>query len=140
MTTPDFDAIDQILFSPGAPFEISTEEVLGEKMPVFKQRKRSLRELLQSTEAVSDKEYIVHGDRRITYGEHLRLVASTAQALRERYGVEPGDRVAIFSENRPEWIVAYWATVSLGAVATALNGWWTPDEASYESSRRNRNC
>ena len=131
MTTPDFDAIDQMLFSPGAPFEITTEEVLGEKMSVFKQRKRSLRELLESTSAHADDEYIVHGDRRITYGEHLRLVASTAQALKDRYGVGHGDRVAIFSENRPEWIIVYWATVSLGAIATALNGWWTRDEAAY---------
>jgi steroid-24-oyl-CoA synthetase len=131
MTTPDFEAIDKILFAPGAPFEIVIEEVLGEKMPVFKERKRSLRELLAATEAFAEKEYIVHGERRITYGEHLRLVASTAAALAERYGVGHGDRVALFSENRPEWIIAYWATVSLGAVAVALNGWWTPDEAIY---------
>ena len=64
MTTPDFDAIDQMLFSPGAPFETTTEEVLGEKMSVFKHRKRSLRELLESTSAHADDEYIVHGDRR----------------------------------------------------------------------------
>ncbi len=131
MTAPDFDAINQILHSPGAPFEITTEEVLGEKMPVFTHRKRSLRELLESTKAHADDEYIVHGDRRITYGEHLRLVASTAQALRDRFGVGHGDRVAIFSENRPEWIIVYWATVSLGAIATALNGWWTQDETLY---------
>jgi acyl-CoA synthetase (AMP-forming)/AMP-acid ligase II len=131
MKTPDFDAIDQMLFSPGAPFETTIEDVLGEKMSVFKHRKRSLRELLESTSTHADDEYIVHGDRRITYGEHLRLVASTAQALADRYGVGRGDRVAIFSENRPEWIIVYWATVSLGAIATALNGWWTQDEAIY---------
>lgn len=131
MPTPDFDAIDKMLYAPGAPFEIVVEEVLGEKLPVFKQRKRSLRELLAATEAFGDNEYIVHGERRITYAEHLRLVASTAQSLRDNFGVGHGDRVAIFAENRPEWIITYWATVSLGAVATALNGWWTPDEAIY---------
>jgi long-chain acyl-CoA synthetase len=131
MQTPDFDAVNQILYSPGAPFEITSEEVLGEKLPVFKNRHRSLREMLEATAEHADDEYIVHGDRRITYGEHLRLVASTTQALSDRYGVGPGDRVAIFSENRPEWIVVYWATVSLGAIATAINGWWTQDEAVY---------
>lgn len=131
MPVPDFDAIDKMLYAPGAPFEIVYEEVLGEKMPVFKDRKRSLRELLQSTEEFAERDYIVHGDRRITYAEHLRLVASTARALSERYDVGHGDRVAIFSENRPEWIILYWATVSLGAIATALNGWWTTDEAIY---------
>ncbi len=131
MSTPDFDAIDRMLFSPAAPFEIVTEEVLGEKMQVFKKRKRSLRELLAASSAFGDDEYIIHGDRRITYREHLRLVASTARALKERYGVGHGDRVAIFSENRPEWIIVYWATVSLGAIASALNGWWTQDEAVF---------
>ncbi len=135
MSTPDFEAIDRMLFAPGAPFAVVVEEVLGEKLPVFETRKRSLRELLEATSAFADGEYIVHGDRRITYGEHLRLVASTAEALRERYGVGPGDRVAIFAENRPEWIIAYWATVSLGAIATALNGWWTRDETLYGLER-----
>ena len=51
--------------------------------------------------------------------------------MQERFGIEPGDRVAIFAENRPEWIIAYWAAVSLGAVVAALNGWWTRDEALY---------
>jgi acyl-CoA synthetase (AMP-forming)/AMP-acid ligase II len=131
MTAPDFDAIDLSLFGPEAPFEIVAEEVLGEKMQVFKQRKRSLRELLAQSSAFGDDEYIVHGERRITYREHLRLVASTARALAERYGVGHGDRVAIFSENCPEWIIVYWATVSLGAIASALNGWWTQDEALF---------
>lgn len=131
LSKADFAAIDQMLFSAGAPFEIVTEEVLGEKMPVFKQRKRSLRELLETTSNFGDKEYIVHGDRRITYAEHLRLVASTARALQERYGVGHGDRVGLFAENLPEWIILYWATVSLGGIATALNGWWTQDEALY---------
>ncbi|MBW2423611.1 MAG: acyl--CoA ligase [Deltaproteobacteria bacterium] len=129
--TPDLTAIDTMLFGPGGPFEIVPEEVLGEELSVFKERKRSLRELLAASAAFGDQEYIVHGDRRIGYAEHLRLVASTARALQERYGIGPGDRVALFSENRPEWIILFWASVSLGAIATALNGWWTRDEAIY---------
>ena len=43
-------------------------------------------------------------------------------ALREKFDVGPGDRVAILAENRPEWIVTWWATVSLGAVAAARAG------------------
>ena len=42
----------------------------------------------------------------------MRAVASVAQALRERYGVEKGDRVAILAANCPEWIVSFWAAVS----------------------------
>jgi acyl-CoA synthetase (AMP-forming)/AMP-acid ligase II len=122
------DEIDARLTGPGGPFEIAREEVLGERMPVFRSRRRSLREMLAASAALSGREYVVHGDRRISYAEHLRLVASTARALRELYGVRPGDRVAILAENCPEWIVAFWATASLGASVAALNGWWTADE------------
>jgi long-chain acyl-CoA synthetase len=128
---PSLDEIDARLTAPGAPFEIIEEEVFGQRMAVFKSRKRSLRELLEASGVHGDKEYIVHGERRLSYAQHLRLVASTAAALSERYGVKKGDRVAILAENWPEWIVAYWATVSLGGVVAALNGWWTGDEIAY---------
>jgi acyl-CoA synthetase (AMP-forming)/AMP-acid ligase II len=55
-------------------------------------------------------------------------VASLAGALRDRYGIGHGDRVAILAANGPEWIQAFWATVSLGAVCVGLNGWWVRDE------------
>ncbi len=127
----DMQEIDARLTAPGAPFEIVEEEVLGERMRVFRNRRRSLRELLAASEALGDREYVVHGDRRISYGEHVRLVASTARALRDLYGVRPGDRVAILAANCPEWVVAFWASVSLGASVAALNGWWTADEILY---------
>ena len=73
------------------------------------------------------------------------MVASVAAALRDRYGVGPGDRVAILAANCPEWIVTFWATVSLGAIAVGLNGWWVGPEIRYgiedsdpEGARRRR--
>ena len=33
--------------------------------------------------------------------------------------------------NYPEWIIAYWAVVSMGAVVVGLNAWWTPAEMAY---------
>ena len=50
------------------------------------------------------------------YAETADKVASLARALAAR-GVEVGDRVAIVSENRPEWFVADCAIMTLGAVA-----------------------
>ena len=54
-----------------------------------------------------------------------------AAAFADRYGIGKGDRVAILGANSPEWIVAFWATISLGAVAIAMNGWWAGDEIRY---------
>src|SRR5690606_34406290 len=122
-----YEEIQAQLTGPGGPFEIGWEDVLGERMRVLKNRPRSLRELLAASAAHAANEYIVNGERRISYAEHLRLVASTARAFAERFGVAPGDRVAILAENHPEWIVSFWATVASGAIVAALNGWWTAD-------------
>ncbi len=123
--------IEAQLTGPGGPFEIVEEQVLGVRMPVFKQRLPSLRALFEQSLAHGDAEYIVYEDRRIRFAEHFRAVASVATALRERYRVGQGDRVAILAANCPEWIVAFWAVVSSGAVAVGLNGWWARDEILY---------
>ena len=81
--------VDEILAQltgPGGPFEVVTEDVLGERMAVIAGRTRSLRALLEASRAHADKEYIVHGERRITFAEHADRVASVARALSERYG------------------------------------------------------
>jgi acyl-CoA synthetase (AMP-forming)/AMP-acid ligase II len=120
------------LLSPGSPFELTEEVVLGETMQVFKTRARSLREMLQQSGAHGEKDYVVFSDgRRWTYAEHLADVASVAAALHERYDVQKGDHVAILAANAPEWILTYWATVSLGAVVISMNGWWAGDEIRY---------
>lgn len=43
-------------------------------------------------------------------------------------GINKGDRVAIFSENCPEWGMAYLGIVSIGAVAVPLDAQYTKDE------------
>lgn len=125
------EEIEARITGPGGLFEIVVEDVLGERMPVFKNRPRSLRELLLRSQAHGAKEYIVYGSERIAFDEHLFRVAAVAQALRDRHGVRPGDRVAILAENRPEWIVTFWATVAIGGVVAALNGWWQSEEILY---------
>jgi len=124
--------IEARLTGPGGPFEVVVETVLGEPTRVFRERPRSLRALLEASAQHGANEYLVSDDgRRIGYAEHARLVASVARALRERFGVGPGDRVAILAANCPEWILAFWATTSLGAIAVGLNGWWVRDEIRY---------
>jgi long-chain acyl-CoA synthetase len=53
--------------------------------------------------------------RSIAWAEAARQVAALAQALRE-IGLEPGDRVALVSENRPEWLIADLAIMAAGCV------------------------
>jgi acyl-CoA synthetase (AMP-forming)/AMP-acid ligase II len=115
----------------GAPFETAVEEVLGVRMRVFQNRARSLRELVLASSKHGDAEYLVDGEERISYVEHLRRVASLARVLHDEYGVRKGDRVAIFAANCAEWAISFWATVSLGGIVSAMNGWWTADEFTH---------
>jgi long-chain acyl-CoA synthetase len=52
--------------------------------------------------------------REWTWAEYADRIASVAIGLKA-LGVEPGDRVAIHSENRPEWVIADLAAQGIGA-------------------------
>ena len=45
--------------------------------------------------------------------------------------MRPGDRVGIAMRNLPEWIVAFAAVLSVGAISVSLNAWWTEEELDY---------
>ncbi|HEU4754177.1 MAG TPA: AMP-binding protein, partial [Armatimonadota bacterium] len=57
--------------------------------------------------------------RAISYGELAERVRHFALGLIE-LGVVPGDRIALLSENRPEWAIVDLAALSIGAVNTTL--------------------
>lgn len=128
-------AVDAQLLAPGSPFELQEEEVLGERVRVFANRAHSLRDVLLRAREFADIEYMVFSDgrneRRFTFGEHEELVARAAAAFEARFGVAPGDRVAVLAANCPEWVISFWATVSMGAICVGMNAWWTEDEIRY---------
>jgi len=53
--------------------------------------------------------------RPISWSDAARQVAALAAAFK-RIGLEPGDRVALVSENRPEWLIADLAIMAAGCV------------------------
>ena len=62
--------------------------------------------------------------------ELYRDVVGVARAL-QSWGIGTGDRVAILSENRPEWAVADFAAMLLGAVTTPIYCTLTPEQTLY---------
>ena len=56
---------------------------------------------------------------KIPWSEVWERVLETA-ALLKRLGVKPGDRVALWSENRPEWLYVDMAALALGAVTVPI--------------------
>jgi len=123
--------MEEELLDPAGAFAVVEEEVMGARCPVFKDRLPHLRELLENSKNFGDAEYMVYEDRRISFAEHHARVASVARALSERFGVGKGDRVAILAANRPEWVMTWWATLSLGAIPVGMNGWWVADEILF---------
>jgi long-chain acyl-CoA synthetase len=67
--------------------------------------------------------------RKYTYRELIAGIASVVRSLSEQ-GIRQGDRVAILSENRPEWMIAYLAVVSYGSVIVPLDAQLTEKEVS----------
>jgi len=128
----EFLAATAATTGPGSPFEVTTEDVLGEPMGVFRTRPGSLREVLAASTGFGERECMVFSDgRRITFGQFPSEVASTARYLRDVHGVGKGDPVALCGANGAGWITAFWACLSLGAVAVAMNGWWTEAEMGH---------
>ena len=119
------------LTGPGGPFEVVVEDVGGRPTEVYKERMRSLRDIPAIARGRGDDlPHLVQGDRRIGFATFVDTANSISNGLTE-LGVEHGDRVAVLAQNCPEWCLAFWATVDLGAVLVGLNGWWKADEIVY---------
>jgi long-chain acyl-CoA synthetase len=124
------DAIAAVT-APGERFETAEAEIQGTTVTVFRNAPPSLREIVATTRARGDDIFLVYEDERWTFKRFADEVDALAAALVERYGITKGDRVAIGMRNYPEWVVAFAAITSLGAISVSLNAWWTEDELDY---------
>jgi long-chain acyl-CoA synthetase len=125
-----FDEVRDRLTGPGGPFEIVVEDVLGHPLQVYKSRLGTLRDLVALADGRGDLDWIVQGDRRLSFGQHNAQVRTAAAGLRD-LGVEPGDRVAVLSANTIEWVVMFWACATIGAANVPLNAWWKAEELEF---------
>ena len=126
---------DAMLTGPGGFFEIVAENVNGIEMGVVAGPHRSLRDLLAASANHggdgSARYYLFDDGRSATFAENIAHTAAVAAGLADRYGIEPGDRVGLLGANQPGWIQGFWGTVSAGAIAVAMNGWWKGDEIRH---------
>lgn len=126
-----FDQAWQELTAKGAPFETETITLWGrEQVLSFKSGPRDMRAVWLLSKEHADQDYLVYNQERLTYRQAHAQVASIANWLQAQ-GVGVGDRVAIAMRNYPEWMLAYWATVALGATLVGLNAWWIDLELLY---------
>ena len=81
--------------APGAPFAIREELVRGRRMKVFERTPPSLRAFFQATRAHGEREFLVYEDERWSLARVHAQADAIGALLAGRYGVRPGDRVAI---------------------------------------------
>ena len=100
-------------------------------VPVEMPRSRTVPSLLSElAERHPDVEFVVGGGRRLRYPEFKAEARRFARGL-HALGVRRGDKVAILMGNRPEWLVADFAILALGAVMVSLNTWATRRELAW---------
>jgi long-chain acyl-CoA synthetase len=67
---------------------------------------------------------LVYDDGYRTWAYTSAQIRSASEALADRLtaaGLRPADRIVIWSENRPEWIIAFWAALLRGIVAVPID-------------------
>ncbi len=68
-----------------------------------------------------DKPILVYYDTRITFAELTREAERIAGYLQRDCGVRRGDRVLLYMQNSPQWIIAYYAILRADAVVVPVN-------------------
>ncbi|MCR9271259.1 MAG: acyl--CoA ligase [Hyphomonadaceae bacterium] len=114
------------------PLKLSDAVIGGVPMKVYGDAPPTIRAILQLGEMqFGARDFLVYEDERVTYSAFARAVEHFAKALIEQFGVKKGDRVAVIMRNYPQWPVPFFAALSIGAIATPMNSWWTGDELEY---------
>jgi acyl-CoA synthetase (AMP-forming)/AMP-acid ligase II len=79
-----------------------------------------------------DEPALAHGEQlRASWRQFATRTAGAARGLREDLGLASGDRVAIVSQNRPEYLEALFAIWHAGLVAVPVNARLHRDEIAY---------
>src|ERR1700738_1886823 len=78
-----------------------------------------------------DKSAIIFEGESLSYAAFNARIEQTARALKAEFGVSRGDRVAILSLNRPDYLVLLYACARLGAMLVPLNWRLAPAEQLF---------
>ena len=94
-------------------------------------RKRTLGSVLkEAARRFGTREALVFGDRRWTYEAFNQEVDQVAKGL-IALGVVPGERVALWMTNLPEWLFSMFAVARIGACLVPLNTRYRSDDVAY---------
>lgn len=94
--------------------------------------------LVHCADQFPDREGLVFPEtgRRLTFAQWLRDAKALAVAL-QRAGIRPGEAVAIWAENRAEWLVAQVAIAAIGAVLVPVNTHFRAEDVRHVLTHAN---
>lgn len=116
----------------GSPVELEDAVIRGVAMKVYKNAPPNIPVILDlAAQQFPEHTYLVYQNERVTFRALQLAVRKLAAEMRTRYGVQKGDRVAVIMRNYPQWPLAFYAALSIGAIATPMNSWWTSEELQY---------
>ncbi|KAJ1549955.1 hypothetical protein HK405_001800, partial [Cladochytrium tenue] len=118
------------VFGPDSPFEVEEATVRGVRLKVWKNAPGTVRELVMLATVHGELPFLSLGDVRITYDEFFQRTVDLGYALRGA-GIKKGDRVAIAMRNCPEWVIAHFAILCIGAISVPLNAWLKAAELGH---------
>ncbi|GAY07645.1 class I adenylate-forming enzyme family protein [Pseudonocardia sp. N23] len=121
-------AIIDRLTSGDGEFALRRARIGRVEQPVYVHAPTNLREVMAGGGHWGDRLALTYEDEHRTWAQHQDTVDRFTTLLVDRYGIGKGDRVAVAMRNHPEWIAAFAAAVSVGAVCVPLNAWWTGPE------------
>jgi long-chain acyl-CoA synthetase len=78
----------------------------------------------------ADKPALVTAGSTLSYSKLVERADRLAGSL-TRLGIEPGDRITLYSPNSWEWVVAYYGSLLAGAVINPVNVMLTADEVAH---------
>ena len=84
-----------------------------------------------SAERYPEKAAIVYYGINISYRKLMKEVERLAGYLQRDLGVEKGDRVVLYVQNSPQFVVAYYAILQLGAVVVPVNQMLVTEELGH---------
>lgn len=117
------------LIAPGSPFEVVTPDDGAPRY--FRHAAQDLLQVLDAGRVHGDREFLVWQSQRLTFNQYYDQVDRLAGQMIARFGLQPGERVAIAMRNQPTWLVAFAAILRCGAVCVPLNSWGLRDELQY---------
>ncbi|MEY2756878.1 MAG: hypothetical protein RIR33_656 [Pseudomonadota bacterium] len=131
--SPDLQAVVGGLTRSGSAFEMIEHASGDQTLRLWRNGPQTLIDVFIATQPFEEREFLVLGDERCSYGRFRNEAQGFADWLALR-GCAAGDTVAVALPNSPDWIVAYFGIALAGCVSALINPAGTPTDLSASLS------